>query len=531
MIIFSSTSLICRILHCFCFCSDPELPVLYQHQTGLVLSDTPAHRRSYLPYIFSLHHLTSPRLGTDTQLSAQTTMASTSKLVFAWTTGILALGTAIALVAILFDLFVSPHDVTYWKPIALASAILDIASILTLGICASLLLLHLHKKRHFDSLARRVSLFTHGALSLTSMAVSLAALSLAYQQLHNSSDATSRNLQSIPSAGFAICGVRFLAEAIFFSLAFNSTVTINEITPGQDHDRSFSTSSELKNSPSTIHKSTFSRDETASPCAVQSSFPTTPPRKNKVRESVQSLLQPSTSMSRLIRQGSFRSSITAPSEFRDSIGNRPDDSFDTWTVDNDDPYVDRHMPYVSTRLDTIPASRPASPAKALDGPFPETDPETDPEPIQEQAPIPSPTFLRADSPASSFAGTRPFYPASSRRPSLSRRPATSDGTNANNNIHPLFRGAVPPPITLPGTVITGAWSATTSPVFPLAPDLWGPTRPVSPVVRPGSASSAASRRHALRTARSDEAVSAGVLMANMPPRMHPGLLFAADDMV
>ncbi|KAI7092021.1 hypothetical protein KC356_g48 [Hortaea werneckii] len=90
------------------------------------------------------------------------------------------------------------------------------------------------------------------------------------------------------------------------------------------------------------------------------------------------------------------------------------------------------------RLEPIPGSRPVSPAKPLDGPFPETSPEETPLPESPiQSVVSSPWTQRA---------------SSDELPPL-RRPSTH-----GSQVHPLFRAEspMPPPLHSPGTVITAS---------------------------------------------------------------------------
>ncbi|KAF2262898.1 hypothetical protein CC78DRAFT_294437 [Lojkania enalia] len=149
------------------------------------------------------------------------------------------------------------------------------------------------------------------------------------------------------------------------------------------------------------------------------------------RESLQNVVRPVTSRSRLINRPSFYRDGSIYSEH--SIDNlSQSDGFDSWDTSS----VDRQTrdavlqtgPSRGTALEPIPGSRPASPARALDGPFPETD--------------------GSESPSLAMP-PKLFSPDTSRPPS----PAVSEA-----HIHPLFRAEspVPPPVATPGTSIVAS---------------------------------------------------------------------------
>ncbi|OCK85301.1 hypothetical protein K432DRAFT_413399 [Lepidopterella palustris CBS 459.81] len=152
------------------------------------------------------------------------------------------------------------------------------------------------------------------------------------------------------------------------------------------------------------------------------------------RESLQQIVRPVTSRTKLIARHSSlgRDSKSIHSDAQSIDITTLPDGFDTWDTSSVDPQVrDAVMQSVPSRgrvLETIPGSRPASPARALDGPFP----------------FPS---SGRQSPALSLPPK--IYSDSSRPPS----PALSEA-----HIHPLFRtdSPTPPPAATPGTVVTAS---------------------------------------------------------------------------
>ncbi|KAK5166769.1 hypothetical protein BJ546DRAFT_349204 [Cryomyces antarcticus] len=227
---------------------------------------------------------------------------------------------------------------------------------------------------------------------------------------------------------------------------------------------------------------TYTQPHGSQKAFTQSPAVSSDPRES-LRLSVQQILRPVTSKTRLLgRQSSvFQDSksvhSTRPSSM-DSV--RPEDGFDAWDTSSVDPRVrDTVMqsgPSRGTALETIPGSRPASPARALDGPFP----------------------VRSKSPNLIAPPLPPFYgfsrPSSQRS---SRRPSTAD----ESHIHPLFRtdSPTPPPTATPGTIVTASpfgGQVLTSPIRPgfgrVGPSFG--SRPTTPVAlvhspsfsRPGS---------------------------------------------
>jgi len=165
--------------------------------------------------------------------------------------------------------------------------------------------------------------------------------------------------------------------------------------------------------------------------------------KSSARNSMQQVLRPITSRSRLVR-GSFMSGDTSMHSTRpvsfDTV--RQEDGFENWDTSGIADY--RESPCVQRSnyaLETIPGSRPVSPAKPLDGPFPEDS--SSQETALPDSPL-QPPFPRRTSEASSMRSN------SLPRP---RRPSTNQ-----SHIHPLFRSEspVPPPVASPGTVITAS---------------------------------------------------------------------------
>ncbi|KAL0259230.1 hypothetical protein SLS55_006735 [Diplodia seriata] len=182
--------------------------------------------------------------------------------------------------------------------------------------------------------------------------------------------------------------------------------------------------------------------------------------RNSWRSSLQQVVRPITSRTRLLsrtsslrKSGSFYSGTTTRTN---SIA--PSDGFESWDTSS----VDQQARDIATqsadvlqqdllrvlgpgrggtRLDPIPGSRPVSPARALDGPFPPTL-----ELNLDDLPAPAPAFMAgAGSPHSS-------------RPSTPTGSITTIHGVEDANVHPLFRSDSPhpPPAASPGTVVVAS---------------------------------------------------------------------------
>ena len=184
-----------------------------------------------------------------------------------------------------------------------------------------------------------------------------------------------------------------------------------------------------------------SSSEPASPTFSTKSFDA----KSSLRYSVNQVIRPMTSKTKLL--------LRHPSLSRDSYSLyagretsmdaiMPDDGFESWDTSRVE-HIDESDFLRKTsriRLETIPGSRPVSPAKPLDGPFPEDS--------HESVHLPeSPRHSPFGSPSSETSSLRFSSPQAQR-----------DSGIDQSHIHPLFRSEspVPPPIASPGTVITAS---------------------------------------------------------------------------
>lgn len=196
------------------------------------------------------------------------------------------------------------------------------------------------------------------------------------------------------------------------------------------------------------------------------------------RDSLQHAIRPVTSRTKLIKQSSFtRDARSIYSTDNQSIetSSHPD-GFESWEVDpstrdavaqlasatspvSASASIQASAPSRGTALEPIPGSRPASPARALDGPFPTSDGDDNdwlpPPKMVSEAPVSGDSLQR-------HTNTGIQLPDTSRPPS----PAVSEA-----HIHPLFRteSPTPPPAATPGTSILASPLATQMIACPARP--------------------------------------------------------------
>ncbi|KAL9097737.1 MAG: hypothetical protein Q9165_000063 [Trypethelium subeluteriae] len=190
----------------------------------------------------------------------------------------------------------------------------------------------------------------------------------------------------------------------------------------------------------------------AQPCTGDAAItsPTGSPRSSlatsSLRHSLHQVIKPVTSKTRLFKRLSSRDSKSVCS-IPYSIETSPSDGFDMWdtsmVTEQDKETI---LCSQATGLETIPGSRPVSPARALDGPFPE---ESSPRAESIEAALPP-------SPTTEQQRQRNYTPTASSIRSQTIRESRSS-TPDESHIHPLFRSDSPaPPSTTPGTIITAS---------------------------------------------------------------------------
>ena len=192
----------------------------------------------------------------------------------------------------------------------------------------------------------------------------------------------------------------------------------------------------------------FAGGPTSSSSPIQS--PRSSVAKSSLRDSLQQVIRPVTSRTKLLKRSSLRDSKSI-SSLSYSVETSHSDGFDTWdtsTVDQQDKETVLHSQ--GTGLETIPGSRSTSPARAFDGDLAEDG------------------SKESSTRAEMLAMSLPPSPSSERRqqrsitprPSSIRSPTIRESRSSTpdeSHIHPLFRSDSPaPPSATPGTVITAS---------------------------------------------------------------------------
>jgi hypothetical protein len=256
---------------------------------------------------------------------------------------------------------------------------------------------------------------------------------------------------------FALWGVSVLLRAAFFGFTIVWTKHVLR-TQGADQeslDLDFGltspTMAEARPHTQGTMRSFRSQENTL---ASPPNTPTTPPPKSSLRSSSSTKFGAGSSRTKLIHDSAKSSFDFQAFPASDSFPG--DDGFDRWdtsTVHQEVRATLQSSPSLTrSGLETIPGSRPESPANALDGPF-----------------LPSsPNATNSDA-TTAVDG----MPGSSRKASLSSAPSSppnfSRPTSCPRNkvgvhstmeelVHPLFRTSSPgpPPVAAPGTMITAS---------------------------------------------------------------------------
>lgn len=266
------------------------------------------------------------------------------------------------------------------------------------------------------------------------------------------------NVPHLMDAALAMWVLSVIAQTVFFTLCLKSskpdTVIVSPGTGVYSVEAAYKESSPI--SMAVFSQPAFSRSAPDSP--TFSNFTSSPIAS--VRNSMTHFLRPVTSKSRLIspRKDSYSKETAGIVSEMTSEPVRHEDGFETWEID---PQLDHPDPSSPTqglghsRLETIPGSRPVSPAHPLDGPFPSEAADPEDVPLPDSPPRPWVLELAGQqSPTSTPASPilKTFTPPFARRPS-----ATSI-SNDQSHIHPLFRtdSPTPPPTASPGTILTAS---------------------------------------------------------------------------
>ena len=280
-------------------------------------------------------------------------------------------------------------------------------------------------------------------ISVFALTVSLALVVTIKRRLQEVTAATSGAIishwNSYSSAQVVIWITNSLAQVILYSIPFWDTSRKEVIRPVPHSGPRDSVMSEVRHSIQTANLYMLEPAQPSSPLAALPS-PTFSSRssqsKKSFRDSLQQVVRPVTSRTKLINRPSLSRDSRSIYSDRQSMENASQsDGFEAWDNSNIDPQareaVMQLAPSRGTVLAPIPGSRPASPARALNGPFPQSD-------DLESRPLSPPPKMMLDT---------------SRPPS----PVVSEA-----HIHPLFRteSPTPAPATSVGTVITASPLAT-----------------------------------------------------------------------
>ena len=365
-----------------------------------------------------------------------------------WPASVLSLATGVILAALAIRLATtSIQPGSNIRGFALAASVLEIFSQATSVATAVL---------YLRRTARRVQLVCSTAFSILAILATLLMIyTLAWiwtgSQHVAEQHPNIKITKSLTKAGFAMWAIATVSQVVLYAIV---------LWP-QNHHVSHMPAEELAERPSPVHSvrrtisvhlgslksppPAFSRSATE-PVSSAFSINSTSPRSS-FRYSVRQVIRPTTSKTMLLLRQSLnsRDSRSLHSGIDTPIDTtRQDDGFATWDTsaveDNDNPFIQRST---RTRLDPIPGSRPVSPAKPLDGPFPDEIP-------PEDRPLPdSPLQSPIGSPSSETSSLRAMSPTL-------RRPRSN--SNAQAHIHPLFRSESPnpPPLASPGTIITAS---------------------------------------------------------------------------
>ena len=367
-----------------------------------------------------------------------------------WSSAALASMLQTALTAIVLRLTSTALSRSSAYGLALAASVFDVL------VLAVLLgeILYLSKGRgHGDNSTSKVRLILGSAavtLSIVALALSMYVLAWSWTKAHKLSPAGSRQSSyNLDLAGFVVWSLGLLSQTVFYTLWLLPRRKIQDDDSRHDSVQDRPSPARSRKRSLSVHLASlapvqpppFFRSVSAPVSPAMSTYSS--PRSS-LRHSVHQVIRPVTSKTRLLLAQSYatrdsRSVRTGRGTSLETV--RQDDGFESWdTSDVEEQYESSFVHKSNTRrkLETIPGSRPVSPARALEGPFPAyMSPEDTPLP---ESPVQSP-MSDTDS-ISSFS-----------RPT-SRRPSNND----QSHIHPLFRthSPVPPPMASPGTIVTAS---------------------------------------------------------------------------
>jgi hypothetical protein len=295
-------------------------------------------------------------------------------------------------------------------------------------------------------------------VTIVSLPLSLITLiSLARALKHLPHRIAHQPIETMLIAWFALFGVSVLLRAVFFAFtAVWTKQTFQTHAPDdQSLDLNFGIGStdmvEARPDTQATTRSFQSQDNTlASPPRT----PSTPCPKSSLHSSSSTKVGPGSSRTRLI-QDSAKSSFDFPA-FPAGEAFPLDNGFDRWDTSSVHQEVRATLqsspPVTRSGLETIPGSRPESPANTLDGPFLPSSPRA-----ANSDAATSIDWMPSSSRKASLSSP-PSSPPNFSRPTSSQRNKTGLHSNMEELVHPLFRANSPnpAPIAAPGTMITAS---------------------------------------------------------------------------
>lgn len=404
-----------------------------------------------------------------------------STLVFVIATG-LAFATKITSTAIITRLATTSLAARPTAALAIAASTFEFVSLITLMAAAGLFL------RRVSGSVLLLGWITGVASCLLGTILTLIALVSA---LHLTDDHATKdgldnsNAHDLAKVGIAIALIGLVPQSLFYTTTW-PRLRKDQLESVEDVQE--------RHSPRSMHKQSIAVHMGAIPASPKSfgvrqyPEPTSPsfsaftlsPRSS-LRHSAGNALRPMTSRTRLLLGTSWGSTKDSKEiHISSEVGTeaiRSTDEFENWDTSKVDEDFENSF-RSKTRLETIPGSRPVSPAHPLNGPF-----------AGDADELPTPTTA-ADTPVASPWSETGSLRSIPRSMSVTRRASAPDADESH--IHPLFRteSPAPPPMTSPGTIITAspyAGQIITPELALITSRLLGSahgSRPASPIISP-----------------------------------------------
>ncbi|KAF2767518.1 hypothetical protein EJ03DRAFT_147059 [Teratosphaeria nubilosa] len=376
-------------------------------------------------------------------MSAQFQQRSSRSVAF-WTIAGLAFISQAVLAAIIIKLTATDFWTSSEYHAALAASILDSLALISLLTAVGM--------RRSPSADGRTAVCALSVI-IVFAAVTLTIVVLSWTLQNTTPDGP----RDLAIAGLVFCITATATQTIFHGYlvwpqrkhsAMESTATVPAQRPSPVHSAKRSISIRLGTLTPAPHK--HFRPEPHSP--TDSGYGSSP---SSLRHSFYAAVRPMASRTRLMRHSNVSSDTPSVlSSMRPPSSDGPrQDGFESWDTSG---VVEVYHPPVHvgpSRLETIPGSRPVSPAKVLDGPFEKGSNSAKDAPLSPAAgqfPLPESPLVSPTSPTPETSSIRGYSTSNSRRPSTGQ-----------SHIHPLFRteSPIPPPVASRGTVIFASYQA------------------------------------------------------------------------